>query len=64
VARTLKIRQVKSGIGYPLDQRETLRALGLRHHQDEVEKADHPSIRGMISKVAHLVVVEEGDGDG
>jgi large subunit ribosomal protein L30 len=38
-----------------------LRALGLKHHQDEVEKQDDPAIRGMIRVVSHLVVVEEVD---
>ena len=60
--RQLRIRQIKSGITSPRGQRETLRALGLRHHQDVVVKQDHPAIRGMIGKVRHLVVVEEMDG--
>lgn len=60
--RQLRIRQTKSGITSQRGQRETLRALGLRHHQDVVVKPDHPAIRGMIGKVGHLVVVEELDG--
>lgn len=42
----------------PRDQRRTLRALGLKHHQDEVIKNDDPSVRGMVRKVGHLVEVE------
>jgi large subunit ribosomal protein L30 len=42
-------------------QKDTLRALGLRHHQAEVVKVDNPMIRGMIRVVSHLVVVEEVD---
>lgn len=42
-------------------QRDTLRALGLRHHQAEVVKEDNPAIRGMIRVVSHLVEVEEAD---
>ena len=42
-------------------QRETLRALGLRHHQAEVVKEDNPAIRGMVRAVSHLVEVEEVD---
>lgn len=57
----IRIRQVKSGNGMPRDQRRTLRALGLRHHQDEVIKRDDPSIRGMVRKVGHLVDVESVD---
>lgn len=55
----LKIRWVKSAIGYSERQKATIRALGLRRLGDEVEKDDHPTIRGMITKVGHLVEVEE-----
>lgn len=63
MAERLRIRQVKSGVGMERRQRRTLRALGLRHHQDVVEQPDNPAIRGMIAKVSHLVEVEEtGNG--
>lgn len=55
----LRIRWVRSAIGYSGRQKATIRALGLRRLGDEVEKVDHPSIRGMVAKVSHLVVVEE-----
>lgn len=55
----LRIRQIRSGTGQAEDQRRTLRALGLRHHQDEVVQEDSPGIRGMLRKVGHLVEVEE-----
>ena len=55
----LRIRWVKSAIGYSASQKATIRALGLRRIGDEVEKEDHPSIRGMVAKVDHLVEVEE-----
>jgi large subunit ribosomal protein L30 len=58
VADKIRIRQVKSGNRMPGDQRRTLRALGLKHHQDEVIKNDDPSVRGMVRKVGHLVEVE------
>ena len=35
----------------------TLEALGLKHHQDAVVKKDHPSLRGMLYQVRHLVEV-------
>jgi len=57
--KTLRIKQVKSKIGYPQNQRETLRSLGLRRINDVVEHQDNPSIRGMIHTVRHLVTVEE-----
>lgn len=57
----LQIRQVKSGIGAPRDQRATLEALGLRHQRMVIQK-DNPAIRGMIFKVRHLVEVTELEG--
>jgi large subunit ribosomal protein L30 len=55
----LRIKQVKSGLGAQRKQRDTLRALGLKHHQDQVVQVDNPAIRGMIHAVQHLVDVEE-----
>jgi large subunit ribosomal protein L30 len=54
---TIKIQQIKSKIGYPVDQKRTLEALGLRKISQVVEKEDSPAIRGMIRKVHHLVKV-------
>ena len=59
---TIKVKQIKSKIGYPVDQKRTLQALGLRKISQvvEVEEVeDTPSIRGMIRKVHHLVTVVE-----
>jgi len=53
----LRILQVRSGIGRPALERRTLEALGLKHHQDAVVKKDHPSLRGMLRQVRHLVEV-------
>jgi len=64
VAKVLKIRQVKSGIGAQRKQRDTLRALGLKHHQDHVVQPDNPAIRGMLYRVRHLIEVEEVANDG
>lgn len=54
---TIKIKQVRSRIGAPKDQKRTLDALGLRKLNRVVEKEDTPTIRGMVNKVNHLVVV-------
>ena len=54
---TIKIKQIKSKIGYPVDQKVTLKALGLHKISQVVEKEDTPVIRGMIRKVHHLVEV-------
>jgi large subunit ribosomal protein L30 len=55
----LRVKWVKSAIGYPKDQKATIRALGLRKLQQTVEHEDNPVMRGMIRKVNHLVKVEE-----
>lgn len=56
---TVRIRQVRSGIGCPVGMRETLKALGLRRIHQEVEKQNTPEVRGMIAKISHLVEVVE-----
>lgn len=55
----LRITLVRSTIGRPGDQARTVKSLGLRKVNQTVERADTPSIRGMVSKVSHLVQVEE-----
>jgi ribosomal protein L30 len=55
----LKITQVKSQIGYARAQRKILTGLGLGRIGRSVVRVDHPSIRGMVAKVSHLVSVEE-----
>jgi large subunit ribosomal protein L30 len=58
-AKTLRITQIRSGIGLARDQRRTVRALGIKRMHDTVVQADNAVIRGMIFKVKHLVKVEE-----
>jgi len=55
---TIKIKQIRSRIRCPKDQKRTLDALGLRKMGRVVEHNDNPAIRGMIEKVKHLVSVE------
>ncbi|HEX3551848.1 MAG TPA: 50S ribosomal protein L30 [Thermoanaerobaculia bacterium] len=57
--KTLKIRQVKSGIGTKKGHREVLRSLGLRRIRHEVERPDTPAVRGMVKKIEYLLEVEE-----
>lgn len=54
---TIKVKQIKSKIGAPSDQKQTLQALGLRKISQVVEIEDTPSNRGMVRKVHHLVNV-------
>jgi large subunit ribosomal protein L30 len=55
---TIKITLVRSLIGYPEDQRQVVRGLGLRKPNSSVVRDDTPSIRGMVRKIPHLVKVE------
>jgi large subunit ribosomal protein L30 len=57
--KALRITLIRSPIGYSERQKRTVRALGLRRLNQTVEHNDAPEIRGMISKVSHLVRVEE-----
>jgi len=58
---TVRITWRKSAIGYNADQKETIRRLGLRRLNQTVEHPDSPTLRGMISRVTHLVEVGEGE---
>ena len=53
----VKIKQVRSRIGRPKDQKLTLDALGLRKMNRIVEHEATPQILGMINKVKHLIVI-------
>jgi large subunit ribosomal protein L30 len=63
VAGNLRITYVRSGIGHPRDQKETVRALGLRRLRQSVVRPDSPQLRGMVFKVRHLVTVSEEAGE-
>jgi large subunit ribosomal protein L30 len=53
----VRIKQVRSGIGHTWRMRQTLEAMGLKHHQHEIVVKDSPSLRGQIKRVRHLVTV-------
>ena len=55
----IKITQVRSRIGSTVRQKRTLDALGLRRMNRSVEVEPTPQILGMVSKVRHLITVEE-----
>jgi len=60
---SITILQFASGIGCPKPQRRVLRALGLKHPHHRVVRPDHPSVRGMVAAIPHLVrIVEETHG--
>ena len=55
----IRIKWIKSDIGYAKDQRQTVKALGFHRLNEVVEKEDTPVIRGMINKVSHMLEIEE-----
>ena len=55
----IKIKQVRSRIGRPKDQKRTLDALGLRKMNKVVEHNATPQILGMVKKIQHLIKVLE-----
>ncbi len=61
-AKMLKITQIRSGIGRQEGHRRTLRALGIKRHQQSVIQKATPAIEGMIRKISFMVKVEEVEG--
>ena len=57
--KTLRVTLVRSPIGYRKDQKATVSALGLHHLHQTVEHKDSPALRGMLTKVIHLLKIEE-----
>jgi large subunit ribosomal protein L30 len=57
--KTIKIKQVGSPIRRKPDQRQTLIGLGLNKMNKTVEREDTPAVRGMISKVQHMVEIQD-----
>ena len=55
--KTITVEQIGSPIRRKEDQRATLVGLGLNKLHRRRELEDTPSVRGMISKVSHLVRV-------
>ena len=56
---TVQVTLRKSAIGYKQDQKDTIRKLGLKRLHQTVVHEDSPSLRGMLTKVQHLVDVQE-----
>ncbi len=57
--KTIRVTLVRSPIGYTKDQKETVLALGLRRLHQTIEHKDTPALRGMLTKVIHLLKIEE-----
>jgi large subunit ribosomal protein L30 len=57
--KILRVTLVRSPIGFTKDQKATVSALGLRRLHQTVEHKDTPALRGMLTKVIHLLKIEE-----
>jgi len=58
----IRVRQVRSGIGFDRTQKATLKALGLGKIGRTRDLPDNPQVRGMVAKIPHLVVVVDDAG--
>ena len=58
-AKKVRITQKRSGIGRQEGHRRTIRALGIKRHQQSVVHELTPAIEGMINKVSFMADVEE-----
>ncbi len=56
-AKKIRVTLIRSVIGHPKDQKDTVRALGLGKVNSSRVLPDTPSVRGMVNKVRHLVEV-------
>jgi len=62
MAKTIVVKQIGSPIRRPAKQRDILKGLGLNKMHRTRELEDTPSIRGMVAKVPHMVVIIEERG--
>ena len=57
--KTLRVTWGRSAIGFTKEQKATVRALGLHRLHETVEHKDTPALRGMLTKIIHLLKIEE-----
>jgi large subunit ribosomal protein L30 len=58
--KTMHIKWVRSGIGFPRRQKTWVRSLGLKELNQVVERPDTPQIRGLVARARHLLEIVEG----
>jgi large subunit ribosomal protein L30 len=57
---TIRVKWVRSGIGFTRHQKEMIRNLGLRRLHEVSERVDTPGVRGLVAKVSRFVeIVDE-----
>lgn len=55
--RIIRVKWVRSGIGFNYRQKEMVRSLGLRRLNQVVERPDTPQVRGLVARIPHLVEI-------
>ena len=55
----LRLKWVRSAIAAPVKHKRVIRGLGFTRLNQVIEREDSPSIRGMVAKVPHLVLIEK-----
>ena len=55
----VRVKQVRSAINRPKNQKATIQALGIKKLNGIVEVEATPQVLGMIRTISHLVEVEE-----
>jgi large subunit ribosomal protein L30 len=56
--KLIRVTLKKSGIGFPVRQKRTLKALGFHDINQTISVVDNPAVRGMLTKVIHLIEIE------
>ena len=51
----ITIQYYRSSIGFPKNQKEIVKALGITKMNQKVTRPDTPSMRGIVAKVPHLL---------
>jgi large subunit ribosomal protein L30 len=55
--KTIRVKQIRSGIGCTANMRQTLKALGLGKINRVAERPDNAATRGMVKSIPHLVEI-------
>ena len=57
MAKKIIVKQIRSTSGRPGKQRKIMESVGLRGIGQHNELPDNPAVRGMVTKVKHLIEV-------
>ncbi len=55
----IKIQYYRSSIGYPQNQKDIVKALGITKMNQIVERDDNKAMRGIVAKIPHILRIVE-----